>query len=443
MKRKLQIISTASAASLLAFAALAQETPAGKAGGTEITEVRTYGDTRRERLGDTEKASVLIGMEVKNYQGEKLGKVDDLAIDVESGRLVQVILSTGGFLGVGNKLSAVPPGALHHDVAQKVLHLDASKEKLKGAPAFESTRWAECCDSNHLSAVYGYYGQEPAFRFIHKGDATLDGLRDLNGQVIKDGQRNTDRSTNSPSTRRADGTWQHDRMSAERQSMIPASRLGQVQKASKVMGTTVKNLQDENLGKVENILVDLSAGRLVAIIVSSGGFLGLGDELSAVPPTALRFSPDRDTLQLDASKEMLGSAPHFKTEQWPDFDQPGYAGGVYRAYKVEPYFSTDADNTKRNVRDRNAQTLTPLDQGNNKADLATTAKIRKEIIASKDMSVNARNVKIITRNGQVTLRGPVNNSEEKRLIGEIANRIALSDNVDNQLEVRLTTSGNN
>jgi hypothetical protein len=71
------------------------------------------------------------------------------------------------------------------------------------------------------------------------------------------------------------------------------------------MGTPVKNLQDEKLGKVENLLVDLPAGRIVAIIVSSGGFLGIGDELSAVPPTALRFTADRDTLQLDASKETL------------------------------------------------------------------------------------------------------------------------------------------
>jgi hypothetical protein len=76
------------------------------------------------------------------------------------------------------------------------------------------------------------------------------------------------------------------------------SRLSQVQKASKLMGTPVKNLQDEKLGKVENILVDLPSGRVVAVIVSSGGFLGLGDELSAVPPTALRFTPDRHTLQL-------------------------------------------------------------------------------------------------------------------------------------------------
>src|ERR1017187_855877 len=100
------------------------------------------------------------------------------------------------------------------------------------------------------------------------------------------------------------------------------------------------------------------------------------------------------------------------------------------------------DNTARNVRDRNSRTLTPLDQGNSQADVNTTAQIRKEIIAGKDLSVNARNVKIITTNGRVTLRGPVNTAEEKRFIGEIADRIARSENVDNQLEVKLTSSNN-
>jgi osmotically-inducible protein OsmY len=72
----------------------------------------------------------------------------------------------------------------------------------------------------------------------------------------------------------------------------------------------------------------------------------------------------------------------------------------------------------------------------------TTAQIRKEIIAAKDMSVDARNVKIITIDGHVTLRGPVNTAEEKHLIGEIAERIAGAGNVDNQLEVKLTASNN-
>lgn len=96
----------------------------------------------------------------------------------------------------------------------------------------------------------------------------------------------------------------------------------------------------------------------------------------------------------------------------------------------------EPDNSARNVRDRNAQTQTPPNQGNSKSDVATTAQIRKEIVGTKDMSVNARNVKIITNTGKVTLRGPVNTPEEKRLVGDIANRIAHAENVDNQLEVK-------
>jgi hyperosmotically inducible periplasmic protein len=211
-----------------------------------------------------------------------------------------------------------------------------------------------------------------------------------------------------------------------------------MQKASKVMGTSVKNLQDEKLGKVDDILVDLSSGRLVAVIISSGGFLGIGDELSAVPPTALQYNPGRDTLRLDATKESLAQAPHFKANQWPDFTEPVYTYGIYRAYQVEPYFTTnasEADNTRINVRDRNDRTLTPFDQGSSKTDLDTTAQIRKQVVASKDMSAYGKNVKIITNNGRVALRGPVRSEEEKRIIGEIATRFAPGQ-VDNQLEVK-------
>ena len=91
--------------------------------------------------------------------------------------------------------------------------------------------------------------------------------------------------------------------------------------------------------------------------------------------------------------------------------------------RVPPAVSDNArsnavDNTARNVRDRDNRTQTPFDQGNNQADINTTSKIRKEILAGKNMSVDARNVKIITNQGKVTLRGPVNTAEEKRLIGE-------------------------
>jgi sporulation protein YlmC with PRC-barrel domain len=218
MKRKIQIIISASAASVLALSALAQDSPKPKTDGPDYTRNRMPHAQRPARLNDAAKASDLIGMAVNNNQNEKLGKVEDLAVDVESGRVVQVILSTGGFLGIGDTLTAVPPGALHRDVTNKVLNLDADKEKLKGATKFEMSNWAEYSDSNHLAEVYTYYGQEPAFGFIQTGE------------VVQDGQRNTAASPKIVSTRKADGTWDKDRVSSDSQWMIPVSRLGQVQK---------------------------------------------------------------------------------------------------------------------------------------------------------------------------------------------------------------------
>jgi hyperosmotically inducible periplasmic protein len=96
---------------------------------------------------------------------------------------------------------------------------------------------------------------------------------------------------------------------------------------------------------------------------------------------------------------------------------------------------TAPDNTGRNVRDRGGDTVTPGDQSNNKADLNLTQQIRKAIMADKSLSTNAKNVKIITANGVVTLRGPVNTPQEKATIEAKAQSIAGAHNVDSQLEI--------
>ena len=187
-----------------------------------------------------------------------------------------------------------------------------------------------------------------------------DGLRNPDGTVARAGQGNLGRATNAAATRRVDGTGETHRGTRHASSTIPVSRLGQIQKASRIMGLPVNTPRSEKLGKVEDLLLDLSSGRIVVLIVSSGGLAGIGDELSAVPPTALRFAADRGSLELETTKELFSAAPHFKSNQWPDFTQPGPAGGVYRAYQVEPYFSaepsTGVDGTRRNVRDREVPT---------------------------------------------------------------------------------------
>jgi sporulation protein YlmC with PRC-barrel domain len=460
MKRNLQIIVSASAASVLAFSALAQDTSTSKADETQSPgQHMTHGGN--DQLKDTAKASDIIGITVKNYQNEKLGKVADIAVDVESGRIVQVIISSGGFLGMGNSLTPVPPGALHHDFGQKILHLDTSMEKFNAAPKCDTAKWDEDTQSNRVSEVYGYYGQRPYFVRDGYGTTNMSAAlanslpRNMDGTINTAGgrpgdtahnvevARNVEANNNNISTRNPDGTWRRTYYPNGSGANSSWSNLGYVQKTSKLMGTAVSNLQDEKIGTVKNFIVDLSAGRIVAVIISAGGYMGMDGELSAVPATAFKFNTEHNALQLDASKEMLANSPHFKSNEWPDFNQAGYAGGVYHAYKVEPYFNTDAnaepDNTARNIRDRDSSTLTPLDQGNSQADIDTTAQIRKEIIAANGMSINAQNVKIITMNGRVTLRGPVNSEDEKHQIGDIANRIAQSSNVDNQLEVTQNT----
>lgn len=95
---------------------------------------------------------------------------------------------------------------------------------------------------------------------------------------------------------------------------------------------------------------------------------------------------------------------------------------------------SDRTNTGVNVRDRNSDAKTPLDQNENKADVGITADIRKRVIATK-MSSNGHNVKIITQDGKVTLRGPVKSDQEKQQIDDIALEVAGTGNVDSQLEV--------
>lgn len=97
----------------------------------------------------------------------------------------------------------------------------------------------------------------------------------------------------------------------------------------------------------------------------------------------------------------------------------------------------DADNTARNVRDRDDATLTPGDQGASAADRDITQKIRKAlVIDASGYSATAKNVKIITANGKVTLRGPVKTEAEKTGIVAIAKSVAGEGNVDDQLEVK-------
>jgi osmotically-inducible protein OsmY len=94
----------------------------------------------------------------------------------------------------------------------------------------------------------------------------------------------------------------------------------------------------------------------------------------------------------------------------------------------------DADDTGRNIRDREEGAVTPIDQSNAAQDIDLTQKIRSGITSDEDMSIKARNVKVISQDGVVTLRGPVESDQEKASIEMLA-RNAGAVRIDNQLEI--------
>src|SRR5215211_733711 len=99
---------------------------------------------------------------------------------------------------------------------------------------------------------------------------------------------------------------------------------------------------------------------------------------------------------------------------------------------------TNADNTAVNKRDRSSETNTSGDQSNSSADLKVTQDIRRALMQDSQLSMTAKNIKVITVNGQVTLRGPVSTAQEKTKIDQIARSAAGSARIVDQLDIKPT-----
>jgi len=112
--------------------------------------------TRRVVSADT-----LVGNMVVNPQNEDLGTIENLMIDLDSGRVVYAVLSFGGFLGMGDKLFAIPWSALTVDSVEKRFVLDVDKKKLEDAPGFDKDNWPNMADRTWGAQVTTYYGARP------------------------------------------------------------------------------------------------------------------------------------------------------------------------------------------------------------------------------------------------------------------------------------------
>jgi sporulation protein YlmC with PRC-barrel domain len=103
-------------------------------------------------------ASSIIGDEVANRQEENLGSISDIMLDTQSGEIRYAVLSAGGFLGIGDKLFAIPWEALQLDKTEHRFLLDVDAERLKNAPGFDKDNWPDMADPTWVDSVHSYYG---------------------------------------------------------------------------------------------------------------------------------------------------------------------------------------------------------------------------------------------------------------------------------------------
>jgi len=108
----------------------------------------------------TVSASKVIGEAVVNRQDESIGEIHELVIDTDSGVIAYAVLSFGGFLGVGNKLFAIPWRALELSPKEMKLILNVDKEVLKNAPGFDKEHWPNFADRTWGQSIYKYYGYD-------------------------------------------------------------------------------------------------------------------------------------------------------------------------------------------------------------------------------------------------------------------------------------------
>lgn len=113
-------------------------------------------------------ADTLIGNEVYNRAAEELGDIKEFMLDMRTGQVSYAVLSYGGFLGMGEKLFAVPWEALSLDTEKKRFVLDVERDRLESAPGFDKDHWPDMADPGWEKGIHTYYKTQPGVR-VHAG----------------------------------------------------------------------------------------------------------------------------------------------------------------------------------------------------------------------------------------------------------------------------------
>ena len=149
----------------------------GRPGGADIIPGADDFDTSAGPGPEVMDAATLIGDDVVNAQGDDLGKIEAIMLDVRSGRIAYAVLSFGGFLGFGSKLFAIPWNALTLDAKEERFVLNVSREKLENAEGFDKDNWPTMADTAWATRIHAYYEVEPYWNDQLRGKSDARTIR--------------------------------------------------------------------------------------------------------------------------------------------------------------------------------------------------------------------------------------------------------------------------
>lgn len=292
-----------------------------------------------------ERAKNLIGAKIVDEKGERLGTVADIVLTPNHDAVNYVVLSHGGTWGMGDKYFAVPwsqfsyrPGEA---AGQATLILkNVANADLDRAPGFDKNNWPTVANENWLGIERGSAmtppagSAAPAPRSSVEERAPMATAPRSDEEPMTTAPRSDRDESATPGMTPERGTRADAGYSAGKPVDIEHLRL------SKLMGTDIRNLQNENLGKLDNVMIDVNQGKLAyGIVAIRSGFLGLNKDFVAVPWSVLDWAAQPGIARLDANKETL-TAIAFDKDNFPNLADPQYSRQLYERFHATPYWES-------------------------------------------------------------------------------------------------------
>jgi sporulation protein YlmC with PRC-barrel domain len=194
-------------------------------------------------------------------------------------------------------------------------------------------------------------------------------------------------------------------------------------------GHRVRNTAGEDLGKLEELVLDEESGRLLYGVLHTGGFLGLGNRLISIPWKRLTIQPDHKGFILNIDKETLEHAPSFEKEYWPDMSLSEWRDTVETYFAYNPADEPLTAEGGEYIDD--GPHSVPIEQAREEEGLAHRVEFELYAANAFDMST----VQVTARDGNITLEGRVSSPAESILANNIALTVDGVRNVTNNLQV--------